>query len=344
MDGILNPSTYSPGILDQSQMNPALQQGTNQARGQALNSGLMAAGAGLLGANNLSEGLSQGLSGFNRAYDTSLVANRPKVIPLADGAFSQISFPDGTVQIVSNPDVEAAILKRDAAKGEASLNKAVTVARVVDAAKTGQAELKSDMATAGPGAVTTFNPAITSSVDKLDKIYNWIDTGAADKVLGMNLPPASEAIDRVYGRAIGSENYKNRRELDSFIGMSVLDQAQAMKGALSDNDIKFLAKIQPKSDDPSSKKLEYLREFKARIIAEENRRIEAAKKVQATTSAAAATKTGGASMGVTTPQTAPTTSIQTFASPTDVQAAITAGTLKSGSTFKDPNGVLRTVP
>lgn len=344
MDGILNPSTYSPGILDQSQMNPAIQQGTNQARNQALNSGLMAAGAGLLGANNLSEGLSQGLSGFNRAYDTSLVANRPKVTPLADGAFSQISFPDGTVQIVANPDVEKAILKRDAAKGEASLNRAVTVATLTDANKTGQLELKDNLTTAGPGAVTTFNPAITSSVDKLDKIYNWIDTGAADKVLGMNLPPASEAIDRVYGRAVGTENYKNRRELDSFIGMSVLDKAQAMKGALSDNDIKFLEKIQPKSDDPAPKKLEYLREFKARIIAEENRRIEAAKKVQATTSAAAAAKTGGASMGVTTPQTAPTTSIQTFASPTDVQAAITAGTLKSGSTFKDPNGVLRTVP
>ena len=116
MDGILNPSTYSPGILDQSQMNPVMQQGNNQARSQALNSGLMAAGAGLLGANNLSEGLSQGLSGFNRAYDTSLVANRPKVIPLADGSFSQISFPDGTVQIVRNPDVEQAILKRDTAK------------------------------------------------------------------------------------------------------------------------------------------------------------------------------------------------------------------------------------
>lgn len=303
MDGILNPSTYSPGILDQSQMNPAIQQGTNQARNQALNSGLMAAGAGLLGANNLSEGLSQGLSGFNRAYDTSLVANRPKVTPLADGAFSQISFPDGTVQIVANPDVEKAILKRDAAKGEASLNRAVTVATLTDANKTGQLELKDNLTTAGPGAITEFNPAITASTRKLDDIATWIETGAADKVLGMNLPPASEAIDRVYGRAFGTDNYKNRRDLDSFLGMSALDQAKAMKGALSDNDLKFLKSIQPKSDDPSSKKLEYLREFKARIIAEENRRIEAAKKVQATTSAAASTKTSGAKTGTAPPTT-----------------------------------------
>ena len=303
MDGILNPSTYSPGILDQSQMNPALQQGTNQARDRALSSGLMAAGAGLLGANNLSEGLSQGLSGFNRAYDTSLVANRPKVTPLADGAFSQISFPDGTVQIVSNPDVEAAILKRDQAKGEASLNRAVTVASLTDALKTGQGDLKTNVALAGPGASTEFNPAITSSIDKLDTISNWIKSGTADNVLGMNLPPASEAIDRVYGRAFGTDNYKNRRDLDSFIGMSVLKQAEAMKGALSDNDIKFLEKIQPKSDDPSAKKLEYLREFKARIIAEEKRRIEAAQKVQSTTAAAAA-KTNATSK-TTAPTKAP---------------------------------------
>lgn len=340
MDGILNPSTYSPGILDQSQMNPVMQQGNNQARGQALNSGLMAAGAGLLGANNLSEGLSAGLSGFNRAYDTSLVANRPKVTPLADGAFSQISFPDGTVQIVANPDVEAAILKRDKLKGDVSLNKAIEVAKIVDANKTGQADLKSNIATAGPGAITEFNPAITSSVEKLDKVANWISSGTADKVLGMTLPPASEAIDRTWGAMIGTDSYTNRRDLDEFIGKSVLDQAQAMKGALSDNDVKFLQNMNVKSSDPPDKKLDYLREFKARIIAEEKRRIEAAKNVQAKTQEAAS-KTGSGSGAKTA---TPSTSIQTYNSPMDVQAAITAGTLKSGSTFKDPNGVLRTVP
>lgn len=98
-----------PGVLSQEQGTQLMGASNDMARNRALSAGAMAAGAGLLGAPNLREGLSQGLTGFNRGYNTELVANRPKVTPLAGGAFSQISFPDGRVEVVSNKDVQGFI-------------------------------------------------------------------------------------------------------------------------------------------------------------------------------------------------------------------------------------------
>jgi len=94
------------GILSQEQATQMMGASNDQARNTALSSGAIAAGAGLLSAPNLREGLAQGLTGFNRGYNTELIANKPKVTPLAGGAFSQISFPDGRVEIVSNEDVQ----------------------------------------------------------------------------------------------------------------------------------------------------------------------------------------------------------------------------------------------
>ena len=94
------------GVLSQQQGTQLMGASNDQVRQQALSAGAMAAGAGLLGAPNLREGLAQGLTGFNRGFNTELLANRPKVTPLAGGAFSQITFPDGRVEVMSNEDVQ----------------------------------------------------------------------------------------------------------------------------------------------------------------------------------------------------------------------------------------------
>lgn len=112
-DGIFN---LPPGILTQEQGTQLMGAGNQMAKDQAMNAGLMAAGAGLLAAPNLREGLAAGLTGFNRAYDTELLANRPKVIPLANGAFSQISFPDGRVEVVRNDQVERFLKEQETIK------------------------------------------------------------------------------------------------------------------------------------------------------------------------------------------------------------------------------------
>lgn len=112
-DGIFS---MPPGVLTQDQGTQLMGVGNQMARDQALNAGLMSAGAGLLAAPNLREGLAAGLTGFNRAYDTELLANRPKVTPLANGAFSQISFPDGRVEVVSNDQVQGFIRSQEELK------------------------------------------------------------------------------------------------------------------------------------------------------------------------------------------------------------------------------------
>lgn len=104
------------GVLSQRQGTQLMGASNDQARQQALSAGAMAAGAGLLAAPNLREGLAQGLTGFNRGFNTELLANRPKVTPLAGGAFSQITFPDGRVEVMSNEDVQKFMMEEEKLK------------------------------------------------------------------------------------------------------------------------------------------------------------------------------------------------------------------------------------
>lgn len=278
--GMLDPNMYAPGVLNQSQMNPALQSGENMARDRALNAGLMSAGAGLLAAPSLSEGLAAGLQGFNKAYDTSLVANRPKVTPLADGAFSQISFPDGTVQIVQNKDVEKFIMDKEKMKTEAALNRIVVGSQASGARQAELIDYKGLLEEAGgPNASAAFNPTVQEGMARLDNIEAALK-GGLDVIAGREMPVVANAIDQTYGRIFGTKDYSVRRDLNEFLGKSVLEQAQFMKGALSDGDRRYLEAMQPKQDDPIDRKLRYVQEFKKRMAAEENRRIAAAKKVQ----------------------------------------------------------------
>lgn len=112
-DGIFS---MMPGVLSVDQGTQMMGAGNELARNQALSAGLIGAGAGLLGAPNLKTGLANALTGFNRSYDVELLANRPKVTPLANGAFSQISFPDGRVEVVSNSQVQDFIRQQEEVK------------------------------------------------------------------------------------------------------------------------------------------------------------------------------------------------------------------------------------
>lgn len=122
--GALNMSA-GPGML--SQINNMVAQGNQQARQDALASGLIGAGAGLLGydkSKGPAAGLGTGLAGFNQAYDTQLVANKPKVTPLAGGAFVLVQYPDGRQEIVKNDEVMKYM--NDKAAKDAELWKAKT--------------------------------------------------------------------------------------------------------------------------------------------------------------------------------------------------------------------------
>lgn len=93
------------GILTQAQGDMLMNQGNEDARGQAVNQGILGAAEGILTAPDLMSALGKGFGGYNRGYNASLVANRPKVTPLADGAFSQVTMPDGSTKIIGNQQV-----------------------------------------------------------------------------------------------------------------------------------------------------------------------------------------------------------------------------------------------
>ena len=106
-----------------------VQQGETDARRQALYSGLIGLGSGLLNYDarrGYGAALGQGLENFNKAYDTELVANRPKVTALADGAFSQVVFPDGTIKIMKNEEASKYLEQRDTRRAEYALGKQLT--------------------------------------------------------------------------------------------------------------------------------------------------------------------------------------------------------------------------
>lgn len=174
--GALNMST-GPGAL--SQINAMVTQGNEQARRDALSSGLIGAGAGLLGYDKSmgpAAGLGAALGGFNRAYDTQLVANRPKVTPLANGAFVLVQYPDGRQEIVKNDEV--AKYMSDKAKTDAELWKAkedykgnvqTRVAAEKDANKTGLDQAADTAAAQG-------------QANQLRAIASELGTTAGDKV------------------------------------------------------------------------------------------------------------------------------------------------------------------
>jgi hypothetical protein len=94
---------------NQQVFDTKMQGGENDARKQAIYSGLIGMGAGLLNYDarkGYGAALGQGFENFNKAYDTELVANRPKVTPIANGAFSQIVWPDGRIEVISNTEAQ----------------------------------------------------------------------------------------------------------------------------------------------------------------------------------------------------------------------------------------------
>ena len=124
------------GILTQAQGDMLMGQGNQDARGQAINQGILGAAEGILTAPDLMSGLGKGFGGFNRGYNASMTANRPKVTPLADGAFSQITMPDGSTKIVGNEKV-AEFLKNKWATQQLSKEQLAILQGTIGAQRTG---------------------------------------------------------------------------------------------------------------------------------------------------------------------------------------------------------------
>lgn len=303
----------SPGILDQLGIK------TDNFAGR-LGNALIAGGSRDPGSTLLN---------LQKADNEAAAANKPKVTPLADGAFSLISFPDGTTKIVKNEDVAKFLGEQNNIKFLQGLVKAQVTADAGANAGNNKATFKADLEQAGgPGAPTTYRDSVTTQIGKIDTLITALPE--LDKVKtaigGLDSPVAANIIDQTWGRITGSNDYSLRRDLESIVGEDVLKLAEKMKGALSDKDVLFLKSIQPKPDDPTDRKITYLTELKKRLDEGEKRRMEAAVRISGQggnqSSPVGSPKTSGGVVSVTNEQ--------------EWQA------LPPGTVYKDPNGVVRT--
>lgn len=269
------------GILTQAQGDMLMGQGNQDAMGRATTAGILGAAEGILTAPDLMSGLGSGFGGFNRGYNSSLVANRPKVTPLADGAFSQVTMPDGSTKIIGNQQVADFLQNKWKLQGDTAMQKILLGGQVrTDADADIQRRKNLVTLAGGEDASPDFNPAISADLAKVDRLFKWYTTADADTIAGINSPVASNAYNRTIGRLLGTPEYAMLRDFDSYIGQSLLDRAEKMSGALSNNDLIFLKGIEPKTDDPTSKKIEYLQEYAKRVKAGEERRSRAARELR----------------------------------------------------------------
>lgn len=293
-----------------------------QARGDknSIYDGLINGGAALLGAKNLKEGLADGVTGFNNAYDAKTdkdrELNQPKVTPLADGAFSLLQFANGTQKVVKNADVAqflnqqkldattAAIMKLQASAGFQQQGKVDTENRA-----------KADKAKAG---LDSINEAITkfdAAGPAIERYGNAHRAAAATGSIGGAIAGAIDPQVAIDNQQIGELNVQG-----------ILEHIKQLPGSASDKDVALLSQNVPaKGADPAVVKDWYARNK------------EALHRVAQKYSDQVVNAQGGA-----TQPTAPAPATASTAPAINSQADYAA--LPSGSLFRAPDGSTRRKP
>lgn len=111
--------------------NPILKQNPNAGilerigNSPGLSEGLIQMGAGLLSgtgeSNPLAAGLSKGFTGFNSGYEQGIQNSKAKAVPIAGGAFTQITDAQGNVTVVPNKDAQDFLLRQTGVKADAAM-------------------------------------------------------------------------------------------------------------------------------------------------------------------------------------------------------------------------------
>jgi hypothetical protein len=256
----------SPGILNVPQAPAAaptpsrgiLESIPGRKDANSIYDGLLQGGAAMLGGRNFREGLSHGLSAFGTEYDRSQKdalaeqkLNQPKVVPLADGAFSLVVTADGRQQVVPNKDVQKFLETKAEKAAEAGVNRAIISGLVQNQNQIDRDKNKNDMEKAD-----SFDPVVNQyQRGQAQELATWLK-GRGNEALG--LPILGLARDETFGRVAGTKDYGLRTTLESLRNSTSLKDAQFLKGATSDKDILYLDKTKPPKDAPTQKWLEWI--------------------------------------------------------------------------------------
>lgn len=263
---LADPTAMSPeeraGILSQFQDGPNGPQPTPPASQQqapqgffgkldarkdsgAIYDGLIAAGAGMLQGKNFQQGLGAALEGFNGAYDAKQAQTKaqgvPKVIPLADGAFSMMVFPNGTQKVVKNDEVASYLGDLQTDKTAAALQKMGYGAQLTQANQ--QAQVDNKAAVEARQNLTQTQ----STIDQMEQALGVVSKqGTAAKVQGL------PGISTVAG-FLGTDEAANNKLLQGIKVDAALLETARTKGAISDSEMKLFNSPLPSLSDDRQK-------------------------------------------------------------------------------------------
>lgn len=240
-------------------------------------------------------------------------ANMPKVDHIAGTPYFQITKPDGTTQMTSNPAL--AKFYEDESKRKL-LEKKNSIDYQADATEDARRRgVIFEKATTEAGGATTkaeFSPAVSTQLKQVDELLKQVP-GLEKLPFDISSPVVSNVWDQTVGRVFGTNDYEVRRNVDTVFKGATLEVVKSLGSNPSEGDRKFAELMQASQDDPLGRKLMMLQEYRSRIKSREDSRVEAAQRrdsltnesagrqATATPTAAAAPTAPAASRGVARP-------------------------------------------
>lgn len=244
------------GILTQAEGDMLMGQGNQDARGQAVNQGILGAAEGILTAPDLMSGLGRGFGGFNRGYNASMTANRPKVTPLADGAFSQVTMPDGSTKIVGNAQVADFLSNKWKLQNDMKQQNLLLGGVIGAQRNAAQSDVK-----AGAEAQPLLN-SVNTSLDTFDRALKLV-TAQADPntpgafwepVPGFKIPKAQvQGMSPGLAGFFGGDQVAANKLLQGLKVDQTLLNAALTKGAISNVEMELFASPIPSLTDDREK-------------------------------------------------------------------------------------------
>lgn len=202
---------------------------------------LIDAGRGLMIAG--SPDPAKAAASFADAWANERAGRKPKVTPLADGAFSMVTKPDGTFEIVRNDQIADYLGEQQQAKFEQALAKTVLGGRV-------QAQVAADRA-----AIKTAEENRPLLNDTTGLIGRWKEAQTIVQNQATNAPTSSKLQGLAPGIAgfFGGDQVAANKFLQGLAVDETLLNTARTKGAISDTEMKLFKSPLPALGDDREK-------------------------------------------------------------------------------------------
>ena len=228
----------------QAPQAPAAPQGMNQ---QGLYEGLINGGIGMMRGKNLTDSIANGLGGFNAGYDGKVqqdkVTATPKVIPLADGAFSMLVYPTGEQKVIPNKDVQKYLGDMQVDKTAAALQKIGYQGGVTRLNQAANVDHKQALTSAGD------LQNATTSLQNFQKGLDIVNSQGGSRSAQIQGAPVISSLAGFFG----SDDAQKNQFLQGLSVDATLAETAKTKGAISDKEMALFKSPHPSlMDDRTS--------------------------------------------------------------------------------------------